>query len=261
MGLGGIRVLRNWLMLTMIDRVIPVSTFQVEELRKEIRIPGRKVEMVYNGVDIERFRPACDLEEKALLAETLLGAGRSTPVVTFVGALIANKGIEDFIDVARSMLQLGCKACFVIVGDGELQEAVMRQCGPDDPNLRYLGWRDDVPEILRASDVFVAPYRWKEAFGLTIAEASASGVPIVASDVGAIRELVEHGITGILTVPGSKDAIEAAIERLLGSEQLRSRMGEAARRRAEGLFSLAGALQRTLAIYRRCLSDRGRGAR
>jgi glycosyltransferase involved in cell wall biosynthesis len=155
--------------------------------------------------------------------------------------------------VAEAMVRAGCKARFVIVGDGPMQEMVARRCALNSSGLLFLGIRDDVPGILRASDVFVAPYRWQEAFGLTVAEASASGIPVVASDVGAISEIVADGVTGILVEPGNTTGMEAAIQQLLHDDQLRGEMGRAARCRVEELFSLSGAVRHTVDTYRRCL--------
>jgi glycosyltransferase involved in cell wall biosynthesis len=249
-----IRRLRTLVILKMIDLIIPVSNFLAVELFRETSVSGDKVKMIYNGIDIERFRPPRDIDEKRGLAKQLLGNQESIPLVTFVGALTSSKGIEDFIEVAEKLLLHGAKVRFVISGDGSMQEMITQRCSADKRHLRYLGLRNDVPEILRSSDIFVAPYRWQEAFGLTIAEASASGIPVVASDVGAIHEIIDDEVTGVLIKPGNTDAMYKEILRLLNDDDLRDNMGKAAKSRVEELFSLGSTIKQTIDVYQHYLS-------
>ena len=111
---------------------------------------------------------------------------------------------------------------------------------------RFLGLRTDLNSVLRDADIFVHPAVWQEAFGLVIAEAMATGCPVVASQIGAVPELVVDGVTGLLVPPGDSDAIAGALERLAMDPELRNRLGEAARKRAERMFDLESCVRHHL---------------
>jgi glycosyltransferase involved in cell wall biosynthesis len=110
-----------------------------------------------------------------------------------------------------------------------------------------------VADLLRLADLMVAPSRWAEAFALVLAEAAASGVPSVATHVGGIPEVVEHGVTGILVPPADPAALGRALAELLADPERRAAMGLAARQRACRLFSVDAMATATLGHYRRLL--------
>jgi len=127
--------------------------------------------------------------------------------------------------------------------------------------VRLLGKRDDVHEILGASDLFVCPSVWDEALGYVILEAMAVGLPAVASRVGGIPEVVAEGETGLLVPPRDPGALAAAIDQLLADPAARERMGRAARRAVEARFSLDQAIDRTIALYQELAGPPGPGLR
>ena len=126
----------------------------------------------------------------------------------------------------------------LLVGSGEGETAVReaaKQAGVAE-RVHFLGWRSDVPRILQALDLYVQP-SVSEAFGLTVVEAAAAGLPIVASDVGGIPEIIEHGVNGLLVPPGDAQALADAIQQLIDDPQRARQLGEAARRTAFERFS------------------------
>jgi glycosyltransferase involved in cell wall biosynthesis len=128
----------------------------------------------------------------------------------------------------------------VIVGDGPLRLELLelsRELGVAS-RVNFLGLRDNVQEILTEAAVSIHPAIWGEAFGLTIAEAMASGRPVIASNVGAVQELVADGVTGVLVAPSDHIALAIAIADLLEKPELRDRMGAEARSRAAEQFSM-----------------------
>jgi glycosyltransferase involved in cell wall biosynthesis len=145
----------------------------------------------------------------------------------------------------------------VIVGDGPDREGVEAELNrPSLGRARLLGERDDVPGLLSDADVFVLASR-SEGLPLSVIEAMAAGLPVVASDVGGLRELVRDGETGVLVPPGDPAALADALRPLLADHELRRRLGSAGRERATALFDLSGFRRAHLELYRRELAAAG----
>jgi len=138
----------------------------------------------------------------------------------------------------------------VIVGDGTLRQPAIRLL--EDAGLAHLAWlpgeRQDVPELLRAMDIFVLP-SLAEGISNTILEAMASGLPIVATDVGGNCELVDHGRTGFLVPRADPAAMAAAIRRYVEDSALRREHGAQGRRRCEKTFSIDTMVRRYGEFY------------
>jgi glycosyltransferase involved in cell wall biosynthesis len=172
-----------------------------------------------------------------------------------VGRLQAPK---DPLTLIRALAELGRPGEAVIAGDGPDRPAVereVRRLGLESA-VRLAGERDDVAELLAEADLFVLSTR-SEGLPLSILEAMAAGLPVVASDVGGVPELVVDRETGFLVPPGDPHALAAAIERLLDDPDLRGRFGAAGRARVSTHFDLASAQRAHLDLYRALLADAG----
>jgi glycosyltransferase involved in cell wall biosynthesis len=169
------------------------------------------------------------------------------PVVISVGRLVAPKDFATLRD-ALGLLDPGAWRA-VIVGDGP-QSA----CLEGVQGLDLLGERDDVPDLLATADVFVLPSK-SEGMPISVLEAMAAGLPVVASAVGGVPEVVVDGETGFLVPPGDPEALADALGRLLADGELRRRMGAAGRRRAELRFDLPRFRQDHLQLYERLLAS------
>lgn len=192
------------------DCFIGVSDFVARRLITVGAAPAR-VHRVYNGIDLTRFAGGPDgyLQDQ-------LGVPRETRVVFASGRAQPYKGIDVVIDAAARLSALPGVA-YAYCGDGPALEALRRRA--EERGLRhfhFLGRRDDVPRLLRSAAVAVVPSLWAEAFGLTVVEAMAAGVPVIATRVGGIPEIVTDGETGVLVPAGDATALAAALERLLG---------------------------------------------
>lgn len=218
------------------DRLIAVSQAVARHgLRLGVR--PESVRIVPNGVDCDRFFPA-----PSLIA--------NRPRVMMVGRLISIKGPELLCNAAPGILAQHPDTEFVMVGDGPLRESL--ESGLAQRGIRssftFLGSRADIPELLRSGDILVLPSQ-TEGMPLVALEASASGVPVVATAVGGTPEVVRDGETGLLVAPGDAGQLTMAVNRLLTSPALRLQMGRRGREVAVSEFEWSEISDRTLAVY------------
>jgi glycosyltransferase involved in cell wall biosynthesis len=182
-------------------------------------------------------------------------AGRERPLIVSVGRLKAPK---DFCTLVRALGKLPPDSFdALIVGEGPERGRVqkqIRQLGISD-SVHLTGERLDVPELLAASDVFVLSSR-SEGMPVSVLEAMAAGLPIVASRVGGVPEQIADGESGLLVEPGDPDELAAALARLTHDADLRHRLGAAARARAEQAFDLEPFRRAHVELYSRELASR-----
>ena len=218
----------------LVSRFVTVSLDLRSWLITAVRIPAHKVVTIHNGVDITRFCPADSAEARDALglpiAATVIGTiGRLDPVKDQAGLIAAFSGLAES----------GASPILAIVGEGPSRPALeneIRQRGLSD-RVRLLGERRDVPAVLRAFDVFVLPSR-AEGMSNTILEAMATGLPVIATDVGGNPELVEPDVTGRLVPAGDPPSLEVALRAYVTDPYLRSLQGKAGRERVLQHFSL-----------------------
>ena len=247
-GGAGLAAAKRWMRrarASLVDLYLPVSNEVAGHLRQEIGLPPARLHRLMNGVDLARYRPA-GAEERLALRQRLLGLGGAEPVLLYAGQLTAEKGVEDLLAIQPALLRAFPGLTIAWAGDGPLRGAVEAASGQ---GVRVLGRRGDMPELLRAVDLVVAPSRWREAFSLILAEAAASGLPAIASRIGGIPEVVANQVTGELVPPGDPAALLASLSGLIEQPARRIAMGQAARRRAEALFDLDGMIAATLRHY------------
>ena len=191
------------------DQIIAVSKSVKRSLEQYFDVSKGKIDVVYNGVDLRRFRP----EEISK---------RRTDCVQFiyVGRLIEEKGVQ-FTLKALSELPSELKWSFQIVGDGpyrETLEAYCNQLGLKD-KVCFLGTRQDVPDLLSRADVFIHMPVWEEGFGITIIEAMAMGLLCICSDNGAIPEIIKNYDNGILVKKNDTVELTHILENLIPNFQ------------------------------------------
>lgn len=178
---------------------------------------------------------------------------RDTVTLVHVSNLRAVKRVQDIL---HAMTRLEPRVRLEVVGDGPQKgqlESLTRTLHLQE-RVRFLGRRDDVPEILRTSDVFVFPSQL-ESFGLAALEASACGLPVVASDVGGLPEVIQDGVSGMLFPSKDVEALAERIRRLVDDPALRQRMGAAGRERALR-FAPEASVDAYEALYARVSSPR-----
>jgi glycosyltransferase involved in cell wall biosynthesis len=235
-----------------LDKIIAVSNFLKNELVRWYHLDSELIHVVYNGVDLERFSPEVDGRK---VRETY-SIGNS-PVVAFVGRLAPYKGPQFLLEAIPHVLKEIPNAKFMFIGSarfdvpriGEvIQRADIRKA------VKFTGYVSDqaLPEFYSSCDVFCYPSLW-EGFGLTPAEAQAAGKPVVAFKTCALPEVVDDGVTGFLVPPRDSAALAGAIVKLLCDPELRRRMGQKSRTRAEQMFSWEAAARQTMAVYEEAL--------
>ncbi len=192
-----------------------------------------------------------------------LGIPQDAALLTSVGMFVPWKRHEDFLAMIHVLRKRRCGVRGLLAGDDLFEEneeyfAMLRKtaAGLDlGEAVAFTGYRDDIPRLLAASDVFVSASDG-EPFGRAVVEAMAAGLPVVATASGAKSELVEDGATGFLVPRGSIGAMASACERLLDDAGLRRRMGERGRERARESFDIRRTAGEIEAIYREILSAR-----
>lgn len=231
-----------------IRKVFCVSEESKRLLMNKYRVEGRNIQVVYNGVDGSRFT---DLDESRI--NTLrhsYNPQKNRVIVATIGRLHYQKGHAYLIEAAKNVLRNYPNTLFVFVGEGPERRNIeglieKHQLGQ---HIILIGQRSDIPEILGLSDLFVLPSLF-EGFPISILEAMASGVPVIATDVGGVKEQVIQGHTGYVVPAENASALEEALVRLLSNESLRHEMGEKGREMARKLFSTDRMVQKIFQAY------------
>ncbi len=205
------------------------------------------VSLVPNGIDVERF---------AMARPASLGLPETAVTVGFVGRMDSEKGVLELGAAWPAIVERVPDAHLVIVGSGGEEREVRRRLG-SARQVHFLGFRGDVPAVLRALDLLVVPSR-SEAFGLAAVEAMAAGVPVVATRVGGLPEVIADGIEGILVPPADPDALAEAVVAMLRDPERMQRMGRAGRKRARREFDIARVVRSYEAVLHD-LAHAGRG--
>jgi len=256
----GVSIL-NRLTLSLTDRVLAVSEAVRDTLVKRDRIPGDRIDVLTYGIDLAHV----DATPPASIRETL-GIPRDAPLLCSVGRLVVDKGHVYVIRALAGARDVEPGAWLLIAGEGpeegRLREEA-RRLGLQQ-RVVFLGFQTAVLGLLKACDVFVLP-SLEEGLPVTVVEAMACGLPVIASDVGGIRSLVVSGETGLLVPPAElwrgRDpagcdqeavgvrALTAAIRELAWSPDRRRAMGLRGRRWIESRFSFAETLARLRVLY------------
>jgi glycosyltransferase involved in cell wall biosynthesis len=225
---------------------------------RRLRVPAQRLELLGNGIDLERFDPSVFSAEDAAWARRELGATSQTDVVVgAVGRLVIEKGYRELFTAAQSMPS-DVRIAVIGFDEPDKGDAVCTQeiDSAAAAGIRFLGGRDDVDRLYTGMDIFVLASH-REGFPRSAMEAAAMGLPIVATDIRGCRQVVEHGVTGLLVPVGDDVALASAITRLAEDHGLRASMSEAARERAHCLFDQQRCIETTLRVYERLLRRRG----
>lgn len=244
--------LSRWLIRRM-DAVIATSPATAAYLQRPALV-------IPHGIDPQVFCPVVDRRA----VRQALGLPLEAVLVGCFGRLRAQKGTDVCVEALLPLLARDPRLHLLLLGRTTRRHRAFRraleqrlQASPDGQRVHLL---PEVPVAAvvpwyQALDLYVAPQRW-EGFGLTVLEAMACGLPVVATQVGAFARLVEPGSTGLLVTPGDRAALEEAVGRLLADPALRERMGQQGRRRVCQHHGLELEAQRLHAVYEALLAGR-----
>jgi len=227
-------------------KVIAISNFVKEQLVNS-GVASRKIIVRHLGVDINRFFP--DSEAR----RTWAAGVRIQPeeiIVSTVSVLRPFKNPQTIVRACGLLAERSVPFKLLVAGDGTMLSDLRKlavEVGAAD-HIHWLGYCADPASLLQASDIFVLASTG-EAFGLVLAEAMACGVPVVGSRSGAIPEIVNDGITGLLATPRDEISFADAIEKLARDKQLRKEMAANSLARVREKFSLETDIENTLQIY------------
>jgi glycosyltransferase involved in cell wall biosynthesis len=233
--------------------VIAVSRHTAEHLVQVEGAPAEKVHIIVNGIDFDRVHRPSHEERESLRRE--LGTD-GTYFVLVAARLHPEKGYEHLFDALPLLKsRLDRPLTLLVAGTGpfeaEYRERV-RALGCRDV-VRFLGFRHDVPTLMAAADLFVLP-SVAEAFGLVLAEALYLGVPVVATRVGGIPEIVDDGIDGVLVPPADSGVLAEAIAGLLRDPERRRRLAGAGREKVVARFRFENMVRSYEALYERLVA-------
>ncbi len=233
------------------DKIITLTKCGIEPYLAAKIGKQSQFEFIYNGVDSEAL-------EKRRVGRTQkrneLGVANGAFLVATAGRLVPVKGYTYLITALSRTVKEIPNIRLVFLGDGELRDGLVRQArelGLEDHAL-FPGMRNDVPEILSCSDLFVLP-SLNEGFGVVLLEAMAMKLPIIATKVGGVPEVVLDGETGILVPSGDPEALARVMIRFFKDPSLATRMGENGYRRLKKCFDIGETISKTERLYKKLL--------
>ncbi|MCW5800888.1 MAG: glycosyltransferase family 4 protein [Deltaproteobacteria bacterium] len=242
------------------DAVLSQNPEDIDTAIRERICPPSKIALLGNGIDVERFDRARIPAATTADLRRELGIPPGAPVVGFVGRLVAEKGVPELLAAAAAVRARVPDVRFLFVGwhDRAKQDAI-------DPSAAarhgiadrcvFTGHRRDIPELMSAMDLFVLPSH-REGFPRTVMEASAMGLPVIATRIRGCRTAVDDGETGVLVPPRDPGALATAIAEILGAPDRARAMGRAGRRLATARFDQRTVFATVLATYERLLRAR-----
>lgn len=212
----------------LVDRYVCVSRAVADFTRSQLGLPEDRVVVVPNGIDVDKFAAASPID----LARLGLSPGRRA--VTYVGRLERQKGVAELLKSSPSWLEKLPEHDLLLVGAGPMEghlRAISERLGISS-RVHFTGWRPDVAEILKASDLLVLPSRW-EGMPNVILEAMAAGRAVVSTDVEGVRELLGEAATEQVVPRGDYRSLATRIAAIAAADDAIQRLGTANQRRAE----------------------------
>lgn len=253
---------RNWL-LRKADAFVAISTPLEQELREQGVVPD-KIRMIPNSVDTDRFRPVSVEEKRHLRQELELPV--EAKIAIFTGRLVSYKGLPLLLRVWREIQQAHPDARLLLVGAGgldihncedELREFVTKYELAD--SVHFTGAVGNVHEYLQAADIFVFPTE-KEAFGISVIEAMACGLPLVATRIGGITDIVRENRDGLLIEAGNSTQLKQALVVLFENAPLAMEFGKKARQATQSRYATGQIVDAHLELFSQQIVGSGLGA-
>ncbi len=224
-----------------VTKWVPVSNELAVWLADTVKLPKNKINLIYNGIDLELYRPKKYIEKGKCIIGTV---GRMAAVKD---QLTLIKAVEDLITETPKLRQ---DIRLVLIGDGELYPVIKKYIADHslENNIELLGAREDVAQLLHDFDIFVLP-SLAEGIPLTILEAMATALPVISTEVGGVPELIENGFQGYLIKPKDIKDLVDKIKLYIDNPELIAKHGACGREKVEENFSLRAMTKQYLQIY------------
>ncbi|MBU0600216.1 glycosyltransferase [bacterium] len=216
------------IMLPFIDKIIAVSNTHKDYLNQQEGIDRDKLEVIYNGVDINLYFP----KEKDLNLIREIGFDPSSPILGVVAGLRPEKGIDVFLQAAKLILNKYPEVQFLIAGDGIQRKALeeLAKALNISERFKFLGYRADIYDLMPLLDIYISPSPPAgDNFSVVVLEAMACGIPVIATDVGSRKEQVIENQTGFLINPYDSEIIAEKVDFLLKHKEVALEMGKKGR--------------------------------
>lgn len=233
----------------LVDHNVCVSRAVAEFSIQNARLAESKVSVIANGVDFERFSTATAVDRAAL-------GLTDAPLILFVGRLDPQKAPMVLLEAFARLCQRHSGWQLLVVGEGSLRQSIIEWTSKHglDLNIRIVGWRPDVPQILKAANVLVLPSLW-EGMPNIVLESMAAGLPVVVSRVEGTDELIQDGDSGLLVTPGSVVELERQVELILTDHRFSSRLSATAQQTAQKSFTFEAMVGTYEQLYLRLLAQ------
>lgn len=229
-----------------VDSFIAISQEIADGLKND-RVHSRRIKRITNFIDTVKFCPM-GTEERHILRNTL--SVDKNVVINFTGRIVERKGVDVLINAFAKNKELLLSSILIIVGNGPDENKVknlVSKLGINN-NVRFIGHSSEVAKYYHASDIFVLP-SYAEGMPNALLEAMACGLPVIASRIGGVVDVVEDGKSGILFEPGDVTGLASAMVRLLKDDELRHKIGAEARKRIVESFSIDGVADKYIKLY------------
>jgi glycosyltransferase involved in cell wall biosynthesis len=248
------RRIMNRILSKITDKIVAVSEDVKEDIIRYDRIDPSKLQVIPNGIDVERFNPeknTSNIRKEFPLEEDDI-------VIGFIGRIVPAKGLEYLLNALPYLKEEFKSIKLLIIGEGSLVEKLKEKAKKNNifDNILFTGVRRDIPEILASIDIFVMPST-AEGLPNSLLEAMAMGKPVVATEVGGIPELIKNGRSGLLVPPKNPEALATAIRDLISNDQLAAKMGQAARNFVMNNHSIVKIAQKWQTLYLSILREKG----
>lgn len=242
------RTINRWLLSPLADAITACARFSADALAQNDGFPRHRIEVILNGIDVSRYNRHPD--RASLRARLGLASNRR-----YLLTVARFHPVKDHATLLKAFAQVAAQrddVDWLLAGDGPLRGDLESLATSFSVRTRvhFLGIRQDIPELMRAADLF-AMTSLSEAASLTLMEAMASGLPVVVTAVGGNPELITDGVDGLLVPRADVDATTKALLRLLDDSSLAQMLGTAARQRAERNFRLEHTIAAYVELYRR----------
>jgi len=232
------------------ERVIVTSNSMKYELESQFRLPGEKIDVIPNAIDGEKYNEEVNHD----IVKNRYGIAPHERIVLFIGRLVPQKGVEYLIRAMPQIVGQHRNVKFVFTGDGWTRDHLVRLAASNGcwDKVRFVGFVSDseLIDLTLCADVLVIPSIY-EPFGIVALEGMAAGVPVVASNVGGLAEVVEHDRTGVLVYPENPGSIAWGVNKVLSDYGYSRWLIQNAKRKIEELYGWEAVAKRTAEVYKK----------